>query len=57
MLFCLQNLLANATVASGKTQLVLVDHQDFTVWTSVLPMPLGQTAQSIKAQQPVEILH
>jgi hypothetical protein len=29
----------------------------FTVWTSVLPMPLGQTAQSIKAQQPVEILH
>jgi hypothetical protein len=57
MLFCLPKLMAQMQLLPLKTQLVLVDHQVIRLDKCFTPMPLGQTAQSIKAQQPVEILH
>jgi hypothetical protein len=47
----------NATVALAENATGSGGSSSYTVGQVFTPMPLGQTAQSIKAQQPVEILH
>jgi hypothetical protein len=48
MLFFTKTYGTNATVALAETQLVLVDHQVIRLDKCFTPMPLGQTARSIK---------